>query len=42
MLLVDGLARHPEGFGYLGPGPPIAHSALDLGILKAISHRTKG
>ena len=42
MLLVDGLARHPKGFGDLGPGPPIPHRALNLGILKAISHGTKG
>ena len=42
MLLVDGLTCHPEGLSDLRPGPTIAHSALNLSILEAISHRSKG
>lgn len=39
MLLVHGLACHPEGFGHLGPGPALAHRALDFSVLESIGHR---
>jgi hypothetical protein len=42
MLLVDGLARHTEGFGHLGPCPTLAHRALDLSVLEAVGHRPEG
>lgn len=42
MLLMDRLTCHPEGLSDLGPGPTIAHRALNLGVLETIGHRAKG
>jgi len=36
MLLVDGLAGDPEGFGHLGPGPARPERPLDGGVLEQI------
>ena len=41
MLFVDGLTRYPQGFGDLGPGPAGAHRAFNLGVLKAVGHRSE-
>jgi len=42
MFLVDGLTRYSQRFGDLGPGPPGAHRALDLGVLEAVGHGSEG
>jgi len=33
---VDGLARDAERLGDVGPGPPLAQRALDLGVLDLV------
>src|SRR5262245_41873586 len=45
VLLVDSLAREPEGLGDLRPGPSVTQGALDCGVLKVLqklSHRHDG
>jgi hypothetical protein len=39
---VHSLARHSESLSHLRPGPAGAHRPLDLGVLQAIGHGSKG